>query len=132
MRRSQQKNEIPLGIFLDLTKVYDSIDREILKKNNDYGIRSVIWDWIKSYLTNRKQYVQIGNFGKSVKSDNSLIKLGIPQGSILEPLLFNIFINYRCDILQNTSHKIVCYANDTSILLRRTNVTSLNITVIMT
>ena len=73
-------NEIPLNIYLDLSKAFDTLDRNtILDKLHYYGIRNTPLDIFKKYLTNRKQYVEID----SVKSTMGEIQTGVPQGSIL-------------------------------------------------
>ena len=84
------ENEIPINIYLDLSKAFDTLDHNILLyKLNHYGISGSSLKLIESYLTNREQYVEIDN----TKSKTQKIKTGVPQGSILGPLLFLIYIN---------------------------------------
>ena len=74
-----------VGVFLDLKKAFDTVDHTILlKKLHAYAIRDNHLDWFKSYLTNRTQYVTYNN----ARSDIKTITHGVPQGSILGPLLF--------------------------------------------
>ena len=82
-----------IGIFLDLCKAFDAVDHSILlQKLPYYGIRGQALSLIQSYLTNRKQYTTING----VKSDTKFIACGVPQGSVLGPLLFILYINEHC------------------------------------
>jgi hypothetical protein len=102
------KGEYVLSLFLDLAKAFDSLDHSILiKKLELYGIRGCVLDWFKSYLTDRFQYIVHNNNRSSLR----LIKSGIPQGSILGPILFNLFVNDLPSIDQEV--KSVLYADDT-------------------
>ena len=85
------KKQFCISLFLDLKKAFDTVDKELLlNKLNHYGIEGNFNKLIDSYLSNRKQYVQIDNF----KSDLKPITTGLFQGSILSPLLFNICLLY--------------------------------------
>jgi len=111
LNKAVENNESTIGIFLDLSKAFDTIDHNILLyKMKHYGFRGVVYDWFESYLNNRKQYV---NFNNS-RSDLKDIICGVPQGSILGPLLFILYVN---DIV-NTSNKFnfTLFADDTTIL----------------
>ena len=89
--KSWENGEIVLGLFLDFSKAFDTVNHEILiSKLYKYGIRGVTLNWFKSYLSNRKQYVSYNN----IKSNELNITCGIPQGSILGPLLFLILKYY--------------------------------------
>ena len=100
----------PVSIFMDLSKAFDTLSFPILlTKLAFYGISGIPLDLIKSYFTNRCQYVNY------IDSDSSLteIKMGIPQGSILGPLFFSIYIN---DLVKSSNmFSFLMYADDTTI-----------------
>ena len=103
-------NKLPLNIFLDLSKAFDTLDHDILVyKLNHYGITGSALKLFQTYLLNRKQYVLVNN----TESDCLYIKTGVPQGSILGPLLFIIYLN---DIVKvcKLFHPII-YADDTTL-----------------
>ena len=104
--------EFVLGVFLDFQKAFDTVNHEILlQKLNVYGIRGTAYSWLEDYLKQRQQYVSFNN----VESNKTTIKCGVPQGSILGPLLFLLYIND----LVNTSPSLmpILFADDTNIFL---------------
>lgn len=108
---SLDKRKLPIALFLDFSKAFDTINHDILiDKLKHYGITGVALNWFRSYLTNRKQYVLY----KDKVSEESEITTGVPQGSILGPLLFIVYIN---DIAKITNKfKFTIYADDTTLI----------------
>ena len=89
-REQLDKGNFACGIFVDFQKAFGTVDHQILiPKLNYYGIRGIANDWFSSYLQNRTQFVSINGFD----SNDKAICCGVPQGSILGPILFLIYIN---------------------------------------
>ena len=110
------QHETTVGIFLDLSKAFDTINHDILlTKLEHYGIRDVALQWIKSYFSYRYQFVQFNQTCSPMQT----IKCGVPQGSILGPLFFILYIND----LPNASEliELLLFADDTSIFYSHSN-----------
>ena len=106
------RGDIAVGIFLDLSKALDTVNHNILfDKLEHYGIRGLALKWVKSYFSNRLQFV---DFNGHVSSRFN-ISCGVPQGSILGPLFFLLYIN---DIVNaSTALQLILFADDTNVFL---------------
>jgi len=109
---SLDAKKLEIGVFLDFAKAFDTVNHGVLLSKLDHiGIRGPVWRWFESYLSGREQYVSVND-----SDSNSIqVRLGVPQGSNLGPLLFIIYINdmHACsDIL-----RFVHFADDTTVFL---------------
>ena len=114
-------NNSVCAIFLDLAKAFETCNHQILQfKLDQYGIRGVANVVIRSYLTNRKQFVS--GIGNNYSSSLLNINIGVPQGSVLGPILFLIYIN---DLSNCSNFKTTLYADDSVLTLSYKNVNCL-------
>ena len=120
IRKGIDENKFVCGIFVDLQKAFDTVDHNILlKKMEHYGIRGVANKWFQSYLSNRKQYVTIQGIDSNIRE----VELGVPQGSVLGPLLFLIYIN---DLHKSIKHSTArLFADDTNLLIKNNSLKKL-------
>ena len=120
-RQSLDEGSFDCGIFVDLQKAFDTVDHKILlHKLEYYGIRGVCNDWLKSYLSDRKQFVCINGYNYDLMP----FDCGVPQGSVLGPLLFLIYLNDLHKAIQYC--KVHHFADDTNLFDTSKSVKNLN------
>ena len=108
------------GISLDLSKAFETVNHDILlKKLENCGIRGIAKQWFCSYLSNRKQFVCFG----SIKSEERLVTCGVPQGSVLGPLLFLLYIYDFSN--SATNNDFYLFADDSNLFCSHKNLQSL-------
>lgn len=119
--RNVDKRRPVCSVFMDMTQAFDFVDHNILlKKLDSYGVRGNVIKLLESYLSNRRQYVEISRLDPITKketaflSESRTIKYGVPQGSVLGPLLFIIYIN---DLSKIVDHQMTLFADDSTVIV---------------
>ena len=111
------ESKFTLGIFIDLSKAFDTVDHKILTKKLElYGIKGCNLGWFESYLSNRKQFITYGDKQTNIET----ITCGVPQGSILGPLLFLIFVNDLHKVIKYLDP--IMFADDTNLFYSHKNI----------
>lgn len=109
--KSLDDKEHTIGVFIDLSKAFDTVQHKImLDKLFSYGVRGIALSWFHSYLSNRQQCVKVGSSTSQFKQ----ITTGVPQGSVLGPILFLLYVNDLPSV--STSLSSILFADDTTLL----------------
>ena len=104
------EKQLPVTIYMDLSKAFNTLDHDtLLKKLNYYGISGTALEWFRSYLSHRSHYVELNG----VSSSQTRITTGVPQGSILGPLLFLIYMNDISTIKPVVQIYTICRRHET-------------------
>ena len=111
MTTAMDNSQSSIAVFIDFKKAFDTVDHNILlTKLENYDIRGLVYSWIHSYLNNRRQYVSINGTNSTCLN----IACGVPQGSILGPILFILYINDMGKV--SPMMKCIIFADDTNFL----------------
>ena len=109
------KNEVVILVLLDLSAAFDTVDHKILlhRLEHTFGIKGVALDWFESYLVGRKQRVTI----KGVSSETALLESGVPQGSVLGPVLWNVYTYPLSKVMNKNNTSYHLYADDNQVYM---------------
>jgi hypothetical protein len=118
IKRKVNEGKLVGTVFIDLSKAFDTLSHaKIITKLQSYGVSSVELQWFQDYLFNRTQFVQFGD----VLSQGESVRCGVPQGSIIGPLLFILFYNDFSSCLKHS--EVIIYADDTVIIVPGKDIT---------
>ena len=121
IRKACDTGNFACGVYLDLQKAFDTVDHSILlKKLEYYGVKNTPLRWFQSFLVNRFQYTTVNG----AKSITAKISHGVPQGSVLGPLLFDIFINDLHNAVKFS--QVIHFADDTNLLISDNSLKRIN------
>ena len=123
IRKASDNKLYSCGVFLDLQKAFDTVNHNILlQKLAYYGVRSLANNWFRTFISQRVQFTSINK----TNSDSHLITHGVPQGSVLGPLLFLIFINDLHKAIKNSDLQLHLFADDTNLLYSNKSLKKIN------